>query len=159
MLWTALLLADLPSDEQQRTEALRGLSTWCLQFTPRVAVVEPTSAVPAVLMELRAIVRLFGGKRKLVQRVKEECPGLGVGQLAWAPTGLAAVALARSGVSNGFSGPLDQVLDALPLRSLTSVAEHQAVLARLGCQTLGQVRVLPRGEDEKSRESRVQQLI
>lgn len=145
MLWTALLLADLPSDEQQRTEALRGLSTWCLQFTPRVAVVEPLSAVPAVVMEVEASVRLFGGKRKLVQRVKEESPDLGVGQLAWAPTGLAAVALARSGVSNGFSGPLDQVLDALPLGSLTSVAEHQAVLARLGCQTLGQVRVLPRG--------------
>lgn len=145
MLWAALLLANLPSDEPQRIEALRGLSTWCLQFTPRVAVVEPLSSAPALVMELSASVRLFGGKRALVQRVKQEAPDLGVGQLAWAPTGLAAVALARSGVSNGFSGPLDRVLDALPLSSLTSVAEHQAVLSRLGCQILGQVRALPRG--------------
>lgn len=145
MLWAALLLANPPSDEHRRIEALRGLSTWCLQFTPRVAVSEPLSAAPAVVMELEASVRLFGGKRKLVQRIKDESPDLGVAQLAWAPTGLAAVALARSGLSNGFAKPLDQVLDALPLESLTSVADHQAVLARLGCQTLGQVRAFPRG--------------
>ena len=145
MLWASLLLANLPSDEPQRTEALRGLSTWCLQFTPRVAVVEPLSAAPAVVMELGASVRLFGGKRKLVQRIKEECPDLGVSQLAWAPTGLASVALARSGVSNGFGKPLEQILDTLPLESLASVAEHRAVLVRLGCRTLGQIRALPRG--------------
>ena len=73
------------------------------------------------------------------------CTDLGVRQLAWAPTSLAAVAVARSGASNGFVKPLEQVLDGLPLDTLTSVAAHHATLARLGCRTLGQVRALPRG--------------
>ena len=35
MLWAALLPNDPPADEQRRIECLSGLSTWCLQFTPR----------------------------------------------------------------------------------------------------------------------------
>jgi len=145
MLWAALLPDNLPCDESRRTEATSGLATWCLQFTPRVAVIEPLSESPAVVIEVEASVRLFGGKRKLVQRVRDECGDLGVRQLSWAPTSLAAVAIARSGISNGFAKPLEQVLDALPLDTLTSVAAHHATLARLGCKTLGQVRALPRG--------------
>ena len=145
MLWAALLPDKLPSDESRRTEATSGLATWCLQFTPRVAVIEPLSESPAVVMEVEASVRLFGGKRKLVERVRDECADLGVRQLAWAPTSLAAVAVARSGASNGFAKPLDQLLDGLPLETLTAVAAHRATLVRLGCQTLRQVRALPRG--------------
>ena len=145
MLWAALLPDNLPCDESRRTEATSGLATWCLQFTPRVAVIEALSASPAVVMEVEASARLFGGKRRLVERVREESPDLGVRQLSWAPTSLAAVAIARAGRSNGFAKPVDQLLDALPLETLTAVAAHQATLARLGCQTLGQVRALPRG--------------
>lgn len=145
MLWAALLPADLPCDESRRIEAASGLSTWCLQFTPRVAVIEPLAESPAIVMEVEASVRLFGGKRRLVERVREECVDLGVRQLSWAPTSLAAVALARAGQSNGFAKPLEQLLDALPLDSLTSVAAHRATLARLGCRNLGDVRALPRG--------------
>lgn len=145
MLWAALLPDSLPSDESRRSDASSGLATWCLQFTPRVAVIEPLSVSPAVVMELEASTRLFGGKRCLVERVREESAGLGVRQLSWAPTSLAAVALARAGSSNGFARPLAQLLDALPLESLSAVAAHRATLARIGCQTLGQVRALPRG--------------
>jgi protein ImuB len=145
MLWAALLPDNLPSDESRRTEAVSGLATWCLQFTPRVAVIEPLSESPAVVMEVEASVRLFGGKRKLVERVRDEVGDLGVRQLSWAPTSLAAVALARAGKSNGFAKPLEQLLDDLPVDTLTAVALHQATLVRLGCRTLGQVRALPRG--------------
>lgn len=145
MLWAALLLDGLPDDPQPRTEALDGLATWCLQFTPRVAVLEALLQCPAVVMELEQSVRLFGGKRRLVERVREDCTSLGVRQLSWAPTSLAALAVARAGLSNGFAKPLAQLLDALPLETLTQVAAHQTTLARLGCQTLGQVRALPRG--------------
>ena len=96
-------------------------------------------------MEVEASLRLFGGKRRLVERVRDECNDLGVRQLAWAPTSLAAVAVARSGASNGFAKPLQALLDALPLETLTAVAAHQATLSRLGCRTLGDVRALPRG--------------
>ncbi|CAN7594142.1 DNA polymerase Y family protein [Variovorax paradoxus] len=145
MLWAALLPDSLPADPQPRTEALDGLATWCLQFTPRVAVLEALLPCPAVVMEVEQSLRLFGGKRRLVERVREECPDLGVRQLSWAPTSLAALAVARAGLSNGFAKPLAQLLDALPLETLTQVAAHQATLARLGCRTLGQVRALPRG--------------
>ena len=145
MLWAALLPDKLPSDESRRTEATSGLATWCLQFTPRVAVIEPLSQSPAVVMEVEASARLFGGKRRLVERVRDESADLGVRQLSWAPTSLAAVAIARAGKSNGFAKPIDKLLDALPLETLTSVAAHRATLARLGCQNLGQVRALPRG--------------
>lgn len=145
MLWAALLPDAQSTDASRRTDAVQGLTTWCLQFTPRVAVIEPDSVSAGVVMELEASIRLFGGKRKLVQRVRDECDALGVQQLSWAPTSLAAVALGRAGVSNGFAKPLEALLDALPLGVLTPVAAHQATLARLGCQTLGDVRALPRG--------------
>lgn len=145
MLWAALLPDALPCDEPRRTEALQGLATWCLQFTPRVAVLEALCESPAVAMEVEASLRLFGGKRRLVERVREECEGLGVKQLSWAPTSGAALALARAGQSNGFAKPLASLLDGLPIESLSAVAAHRATLVRLGCRTLGQVRALPRG--------------
>lgn len=149
MLWAALLPAasrsDPSSDPAPRTEALAGLATWCLQYTPRVALVEPLSESPAVVMEVGASARLFGGKRRLVERVRSGCTDLGVRQLSWAPTSLAAVAVARAGASNGIARPLQQLLDALPLETLTAVAAHRATLVRLGCRTLGEVRALPRG--------------
>ena len=96
-------------------------------------------------MEVEASVRLFGGKRKLVERVRDEAGDLGVRQLSWAPTSLAAVALARAGKSNGFARPIEQLLDALPIDTLAAVNVHHPTLVRLGCRTLGQVRALPRG--------------
>ena len=146
MLWTALLLDTTPPSRTPSRidgvgDVVRGAATWCLQFTPRVAVVE----VVNVVMETEASVRLFGGRRRLVERVRDEAKELGIERLGWAPTSLAALALARSGISNGFARPLEQLLDALPLESLTAVAEHGPMLERLGCRTLGHVRALPRG--------------
>lgn len=96
-------------------------------------------------MEVEGSARLFGGKRKLAARVREECEGLGVAFLAWAPTSLGALALARAGVRNGFAKPLDQLLNTLPMDVINAVAAHAPTLARLGCRTLGDVRALPRG--------------
>jgi len=144
MLWAALLLDAQPSPQSPRnpqpTDAQRGLAVWCLQFTPRVALVDD-----AVLMEVEASARLFGGRRKLVARVREESESLGVSFLSWAPTSLGALALARAGVRNGFAKPLTELLDQLPMGAIGSVDVHAPTLARLGCRTLGQVRALPRG--------------
>lgn len=139
MLWAALLL-DVPPSPAPPTDALAGLATWCLQFTPSVAIIEAS----AVVMEVQTCARLFGGKRKLVERVRAQCADLGVQSLSWAPTSLAALALARSGLRNGFAQPLAQILDGLPLESLSAVQAHAPTLARLGCRNLGQVRALPR---------------
>ena len=156
MLWTALLPGTTPCGAPPRIEAavpvaaveaetsgpaVEALATWCLQFTPRVAVVEAGS----VVMETEACVRLHGGRRRLVERVCDGAAELGVGRLGWAPTSLAALACARSGVRNGLAAPLERLLDTLPLEALTAAAAQQATLARLGCRTLGDVRALPRG--------------
>jgi protein ImuB len=68
MLWAALLLSP-PRDEtpQSNDDALRGLATWALQFTPRVAI-----SAEAVTLEVEASARLFGGKRALRDRVVQE---------------------------------------------------------------------------------------
>lgn len=138
MLWAALLPEN---DDSPSTDALHGTAHWALQYTPRVAVVEAS----ALAMELSGSARLFGGKRELAERIRHEAVELAFRPPSWAPTSLAALALARAGQTNGFSKPLDQVLDALPLVTLTAARVHDATLSRLGCRTLGDVRALPRG--------------
>ncbi|MEX1167258.1 MAG: DNA polymerase Y family protein, partial [Hydrogenophaga sp.] len=119
---------------------LQALAIWALQFTPRVAIADD-----AVLMEVAGSVRLFGGRRALRDKVWAEGQELGVGQLAWAPNSLAALALARAGRENGLRGPLETLLDALPMTVLSAVRPHALTLAHIGCRTLGDVRALPRG--------------
>lgn len=116
------------------------MAVWALQFTPRVTILED-----AVLMEVEASVRLFGGKRALRDRVVAQGKARGVTQVAWAGTGLGALALARSGIENGFKKPLQQLLDRLGLDCLSAVRRHAVTLAQAGCRTLGDVRRLPRG--------------
>ena len=141
MLWAALLLSP-PRDDTppSNDDALRGLATWALQFTPRVAV-----SADAVTLEVEASVRLFGGKCALRDRVVQESKELGVGSVAWAPTSLAAIALARVGRENGFRKPLAELLDELPMETLDAVTRHHTTLTQLGCRTLGDIRRLPRG--------------
>jgi protein ImuB len=141
MLWAALLRPVDRTESSRSTESLDGIATWSLQYTPRVAVVESC----AVAMELAASTRLFGGRRRLVERIKTEASELGLLPPSWAPTSLAALALARTGTTNGFLKPLEQVLDALPFTVLSAAAAHEPTLSRLGCKTLGDVRALPRG--------------
>ena len=101
MLWSALLLP-CPDDASPAIEAARqALAVWALQFTPRVAVADE-----AVLMEVAGSVRLFGGRRALAERVWHEGSELGVQRVAWAPNSLAALALARGGIDNGWCAPL-----------------------------------------------------
>jgi len=149
MWWAALLLPEPNGDSGSAPEAadaadamgtrLAALGTWALQFTPRVASVEG-----AVLMELEASLRLFGGRAALRGRVREAAAvEFGVRRIGWAPTGLAALAFARAGV-DGAEAPLSPALDRLPLDTLGAVAPHRGTLARLGCRTLGDLRRLPR---------------
>lgn len=138
MLWAALLL---PRDGAPRLDdQLHGLAIWALQFTPRVAVSEE-----AVVMEVEASVRLFKGRRALRDRVVQEAPDLGVIHVAWAPTALGALALARAGKENGIRRPLQEVIDGLPFGVLSATERHATTLTQLGCRTLGDIRALPRG--------------
>ncbi len=140
MLWAALLPPNTADTTSPSPDAVQGVAIWALQFTPRVAAFED-----AVVMEVEASVRLFGGKPALRRRVRRESAELGVTAVAWADNSLAAVALARSGIENGFKRPLPELLDDLSMDTLHATHAHEPTLSRLGCRTLGDIRKLPRG--------------
>lgn len=140
MLWAALSLPFGPDETPPSSDDLHGLANWALQFTPRVAIADE-----AVVLEVEASTRLFGGRRKLHERIASEGRELGMAALAWAPNSLAALACVRAGVLNGVHRPLPEVLDALPMGTLSAIRSHHLTLAQLGCRTLGDVRRLPRG--------------
>jgi protein ImuB len=147
MLWLALLCdppcatpdAD-PGESKPGASQQLAIGWWALQFTPRVALREE-----AVLLEVAASRRLFGGEDVLLERVRSGATELGCSVVAWAPTAAAALVMARSGQADGLAKPLAQLLDALPFQGLTEAAAQQHTLSRLGCRTLGDVRRLPRG--------------
>lgn len=140
MLWAALSLPCAPDETPPSSDDLHGLATWALQFTPRVAIADE-----AVVMEVEASTRLFGGRRALHERIASEGRELGMAGLAWAPNSLAALACVRAGKLNGVRQPLTDVLDALPMNTLSAIRPHHLTLSQLGCRTLGDVRRLPRG--------------
>lgn len=138
MWWIALLPDPL-------VEPGPALAWWALGYTPRVAWLQG-----AVVLEVQASLRLFGGAPALLRRLMAEAGALGVQRIGVAPTALAALALARSlppgqkRLRRCHAARLPAMLDALPLEVLSEVALHAELLRGLGCQTLGQVRALPR---------------
>ena len=137
-LWGALSVT--PNALSASDSALQALAVWALQFTPRVAIAEA-----AVLLEVAASLRLFGGQAALRERLWPGAQELGATALAWAPNALAALALARAGVEDGLRAPLATLLDPLPLGVLSALRPHGQTLSHIGCRTLGDVRRLPRG--------------
>lgn len=153
-IWTALIpaapqgLPPAPHDPGEPAGAAPALTAtalawWCLQFTPRVALLEE-----AVVLEWRASERLFGGRSALLRRLAAGAQAAGCHSWASASTALGALALARArphGLELGLV-EMDQLqaLDGLPLTCLSAVAQHEATLNRLGCRTLGDVLRLPR---------------
>ncbi|MGH6649142.1 Y-family DNA polymerase [Aquabacterium sp.] len=145
LLWIALLPGEAPSSssdgeadsplpaEDQSLDAL-ALAWWALQFTPRVALLDE-----GVVMEVQASQRLFGGSQNLKRQVVQGAASLGWTRWACGPTALATLARARHGRTRSGNR-----LDQLPLSTISAVQAHAATLSRLGCQTLGDVRRLPR---------------
>ncbi len=157
MWWSALLPLDPPgtdpgADALARVDAIaQALALWALGFTPRVARLDE-----AVVMDVSASLRLFGGAVALCERVRAEATELGAARIAWAPNSLAALALARAVGGAGAAGAavppvtpmsregLAASLDPLPLAVLSATAPHRQTLAHIGCRSLGQLRRLPR---------------
>jgi protein ImuB len=130
MYWIALS----PNPESDRL----AWTWWALRFSPRVAWVEE-----ALLLEVSASQRLFGGRRGLLQLLLKANEGLCVDAWAAGPTSLVALALLRC---KQRSLPMPPSLpDGLPLELLTAAVPHVPVLERTGIRTWGQLRALPRG--------------
>ncbi len=109
-----------------------------MQFSPRVAFVDE-----ALLLEVEASERLFGGRRKLLRRLLKPPAPLAVAHWAQAVTAHAALGLLRC-LAQGEAAPA-AIPDDLPLPHLSAARPHLGVLSRIGCTTWGQLRALPRG--------------
>ena len=128
MRWIALQ-ASTPDDA--------GAWSWhALQFSPRVAFVDE-----ALLLEVGASERLFGGRRKLLRALLQGAGALQAAAWSQGPTAL--VALARMRLKRA-GRPDPDGIDGLPLATLTAAAACLATLERIGCTTFGQLRALPR---------------
>ena len=121
--------------EQPTPEAL---GWWALQFTPRVAWVDE-----ALLLEVSASLRLWGGHKALLRRIHESNPSPAPVVKAQAAIGIIALAMLRQRVQDQ---PVPaQRPAALPLATLSAARPHLALLSRLGLRTWGDVHALPRG--------------
>ena len=129
MYWIALL----PSHECERS----GWSWRALQFTPRVA-----HADEALVLEAAASLRLWGGRRRLLQRLFADPQPLSAVRWAQGPTALQALALLRLQCTGASARGMKA--DDLPLHVLSAAREHLPVLERIGCRTWGDARRLPR---------------
>ena len=108
-----------------------------LQFTPRVAWVDE-----ALLLEISGSRRLWGGPRALLRRLLTAHPFDATARHAQGATSLVALALLRLRVQ-GAALPAER-LAQFPLAVLSAALPHVGTLARMGCNTWGGVRALPR---------------
>jgi protein ImuB len=128
MQWIALL---------SPAEALAGWRWRALQFTPKVAQLGE-----ALLLEVSASERLFGGRRALLRNLLAPHEALPRVRGAQAASSLVALALLRLKL-RGLPAP-QPLPDALPLEVLDAAEAALPALARTGCRTWGALRALPR---------------
>ena len=132
MHWIALQ----PASEASLADATTAWAWWALQFTPLVAQVET-----ALLMEVSASERLFGGKAGLLACIFESNGTPAPVEYAQGATSL--IAFGRLQCADALPVPIPP--DALPLHTLAAARAHLPTLARLGLSNWGQLRALPRG--------------
>jgi protein ImuB len=144
---TALsLAADLrivEHDAGVERDALEQVAGWLLQFTPGVTLQPPD----AVLLDVAASLRLFGGRERLLARIRDGLAALGFGvRTAVAPTPTAAWLLAgwRDGACIEHESLLEAGLAPLPVERLASAAPHRDALAAIGVRRFADLARLPR---------------
>lgn len=134
-------------DPRLELAALTDIASWAGRFTPSISLDAPD----AVLLEVQACLRLFGGLEALCEAILAGLDELGfAGRLAVAPTPLAARWLARFAPERleVNASELAIHLDALPLAALfdsaTVSSDNMDLLTGIGVQNLAGVRCLPR---------------
>lgn len=135
-------LAERPRDPAAEAAALAELATFALASTPAVSVADG-----ALLAEIAASRRLFGGEARIVAALAEGVRARGYAvRWAVAPTPLAALALARGGGGTiGEGDDLAAALAPLPLARFDLAPAARATLAAAGVHSFGAADALPRG--------------
>ena len=118
------------------------LSAWAwhaLRFTPLVARLED-----ALVLEVSASERLFGGKSALLHQLFAQNQPLAPIQYAQGATSLIAFGQLQCTATTSTQFVDTHMADALPLHTLVAARVHLPTLTRLGVSTWGQLRALPR---------------
>ncbi len=126
-------------------ESLQEVALGLLQYTPNLAFLEGC----AIAMEVSASLDLFHGPRSLWRRVHATLENMRVcARAGMAPTATGALLLARQTHirRRRVVSPqaLARLLDPLPPRLLSEAGPYLEWLDGIGCQTLAQLRHLPR---------------
>jgi protein ImuB len=115
------------------------LGWWALRYTPHVAWQDE-----ALMLEVSACERLWGGRTSLMRQLAHENPAPGA-VMRGAQGGTSLVALARLRLFERNERRPRDLPAGLPLDTLSAARGHLDLLARLGCRTWGDVAALPRG--------------
>ncbi|HEY2818254.1 MAG TPA: DNA polymerase Y family protein, partial [Casimicrobiaceae bacterium] len=130
-------------DTTTETRALAQLATWTLRFTPQVSL----AAQDAIVLEIGASLRLFGGLAPLVARIRRgiEKQGYAI-LLGIAPTPTAALLLARADRPEPVRAAhqLSRALGSLSLKLLDIDSDVLTMLTAAGITTFGEAASLPR---------------
>lgn len=124
-------------------QALREIAQWALQFSPAISLSGPD----AVVLEIGAGLKLFGGLAPLLRSIHAELPALGFSAVvAAAPTATAALMLARSNRAQAITDAavLRDQLAPLPAAATGCSEDVVQTLAELGVHTVGALLGLPR---------------
>ncbi|MDH6594018.1 protein ImuB [Variovorax sp. TBS-050B] len=144
MHWIALQWSPESADPAEGAEAAalptpEALGWWALRYTPHVVWIDE-----ALMLEVSACERLWGGRLSLMRQLVHEQPAAGA-TLRGAPGATSLEALARLRLfARGEKRPRE-LPAGLPLDTLSAARAHLDLLARLGCRTWGEVAALPRG--------------
>jgi protein ImuB len=134
----------LERDIGQERGVLESIALALLRFTPQVVI-----DFPCLLLEVEGSRRLFGGIRALLSSIATAVDHCGVThRMATAVTAAGASLIARSALPRRHAlqaGTTCALLNAVSLRHVTAALPHLETLRGLGCETLGDVRRLPRG--------------
>lgn len=138
-------LSAWPRDREAESACLEAFADWACRFSTDVGIAAPD----ALLVEIGASLKLFGGWPALERRLRAELVVSGAAhRLAVAPTAAAARVLAGCADGTAIMTPatLMQALDALPLDASGLAAATTASLRGMGFRHLREVLRLPRAE-------------
>ncbi len=137
----------LPRRPEAEREALERLAAWSLGFTPLVCLARSGARPGALVLDLAASLRLFGGAEAILARVATGVAGLGYGCICClAPTPGGALTLAAQGQAGVIAdrAALRSALAGLPVAALGLDRRAQADLAAMGVRRVADVLRLPR---------------
>ncbi|MFZ4527784.1 MAG: Y-family DNA polymerase [Undibacterium curvum] len=146
-----MLLPDasfFPCDSRKQQDLLQAAALALLQYTPSVAL----HGAAGIVLEVSSSLRLFGGIRRLRQRIRMTVQALGLSvSLACAPFSKAAALLALYAAERARAAcyclsprKLATVMDQLPVHTLSQAQAYLDLLEGLACHQLKDLQKLPR---------------